>query len=179
LAATLEQVKKLREPTPADEVKQRAGPGGMKLSYVDARYHFDRYDDCVGSANWQSAFERDAKGNLRAGIGILIDHEDGREPQWVWKWDTGTPSSMEPEKGEHSDALKRAGVQWGVSRDLYDSSAERSAPARRSPAAPTGSGGTPVSLASSGWTCPSHGTVKVVPAGVSKRTGKSYPAFEV
>lgn len=159
----------LREETPKSEVKQRKGPGGMMLDYVDARYHYDRLDECVGPQNWQSQFERDPKGALRAGIGILT--EDG----WVWKWDTGTESTMEPQKGEHSDALKRAGVQWGISRDLYDARAESSPPARRSS---SGSGGRPVAHASSKvWVCPVHGDSKVVPAGVSKRTKRRYPAF--
>lgn len=172
MAATSAQIAQLREPTPKAEVKKRAGPGGMQLDYVDARYHYDRLDACVGAENWQSKFERDPKGALRAGIGILT--EDG----WVWKWDTGTESTMEPQKGEHSDALKRAGVQWGISRDLYDSKPESSAPAARPVRSPSGSGGAPVAVAASGWVCPVHETVKVVPAGVSKRTGKPYPAFE-
>jgi hypothetical protein len=165
-------------PTPKVEVKQRAGPGGMMLDYVDARYHYDRLDACVEPQNWQSKFERDPKGALRAGIGILT--EDG----WVWKWDTGTESTMEPQKGEHSDALKRAGVQWGISRDLYDSKAEASGsrPTTR-PRATTspvvGSGGAPIGHTSGGWVCPDHGSFKVIPAGVSKRTGKAYNAFTV
>lgn len=28
-----------------------------------------------------------------------------------------------------------------------------------------------------GWTCPTHGTQKVIPAGVSSKTGKPYDAF--
>jgi len=30
----------------------------------------------------------------------------------------------------------------------------------------------------SGWECPIHHAVKTVPAGVSTRTGKPYPAFK-
>jgi hypothetical protein len=30
-----------------------------------------------------------------------------------------------------------------------------------------------------GWTCPVHGTQRVVPAGVSKKTGRPYSAFLV
>lgn len=30
-----------------------------------------------------------------------------------------------------------------------------------------------------GWTCPQHGTVRTVPGGVSKKTGKPYSAFLV
>lgn len=30
-----------------------------------------------------------------------------------------------------------------------------------------------------GWVCPEHGGARVVPAGVSKKTGKPYSAFRV
>jgi hypothetical protein len=40
-----------------------------------------------------------------------------------------------------------------------------------SPAMPT------ASFPAIGWTCPEHGGSKVVPAGVSKRTGRPYSAF--
>ena len=50
---------------------------------------------------------------LFAGVGIKIDDE------WVWKWDTGSESQVEKEKGQVSDAFKRACVQWGIGRFLY------------------------------------------------------------
>ena len=166
MATTNAALSKLREPTPSSEVKKRKGPGGTMLDYVDARYVFDRLDDIVGPANWQTAFERDSKGALRCGLSINVE-----DVGWVTKWDTGTESSMEAQKGEHSDSIKRAAVQWGIARDLYGGAAERGVSTAPSHA--------PSATASSGWTCPTHGLVKVVPAGVSKRTGKSYPAFEV
>jgi hypothetical protein len=47
------------------------------------------------------------------------------------------------------------------------------------PAAP--SGPTPAAVppppAAGAWACPEHGTSKVVPAGVSQKTGKPYNAF--
>ena len=38
---------------------------------------------------------------------------------WVWKWDCGTESNTEKEKGEASDSFKRACVNWGIGRELY------------------------------------------------------------
>jgi hypothetical protein len=166
MAVPVARLAKLREPTPASEVKKRKGPGGIELSYIDARYVFDTLDDVVGPADWQTKFERDPKGALRCGLGINVE-DNG----WVWKFDTGTESTMEAQKGEHSDSIKRAAVQWGIGRDLYDSAAERGTSVTPSHA--------PVATASSGWTCPVHRLVKVVPAGISKKTGKRYAAFEV
>jgi hypothetical protein len=39
----------------------------------------------------------------------------------VWKWDAGTESNTEAEKGRASDAFKRAGFKHGIGRELYSS----------------------------------------------------------
>lgn len=82
------------------------------VSYIDSRQLQDRLDEVLGSENWQVMYE-ERKGNLFAGIGIRINGE------WVWKYDCGTESNIEKEKGEASDSFKRAGVMWGVGRFLY------------------------------------------------------------
>lgn len=82
------------------------------VSYIDARQLQDRLDEVVGAENWQVKYE-ERKGNLFAGIGIKYGNE------WVWKFDCGTESNVEKEKGEASDSFKRAGVMWGVGRFLY------------------------------------------------------------
>jgi len=170
--------------TPASEVKQRPAPGssGKTLSYIDARFVFDRLDEAVRPENWQNRFERDSKGILRCGIGINIEvgHSDGPPTtEWIWKWDTGDMSNIEGNKGEHSDAIKRSGVLWGIARDLYEERgpAGGAKPAGRST---SGRGAAPVAGEMySSWKCPSHGGVKVIPAGTSRKTGRAYPAFAV
>lgn len=82
------------------------------VAYIDSRQLQDRLDKVVGAENWQVKYE-ERKGNLFAGIGIKINGE------WVWKFDCGTESNIEKEKGEASDSFKRAGVMWGVGRFLY------------------------------------------------------------
>lgn len=82
------------------------------VAYIDARQLQDRLDEVVGFQNWQVAY-KEIKGNLFAGIAIKIEDE------WVWKYDCGTESNVEKEKGEASDSFKRAGVMWGVGRFLY------------------------------------------------------------
>lgn len=128
----------LHEQTPVTEVKQRQGPRKhsgdcpkfgacpqphMMLDYVDARYVMDKLDH-LGPENWQDRYLDRAGGSVRCGIGLLIDGE------WVWKWDVGTVSDIEPEKGSYSEAFKRAAVKWGVGRDLYGHKPGASAPAR-------------------------------------------------
>jgi len=88
-------------------------PSAQCVAYIDARDVMDLLDEVCGSGNWQSDF-KDIGGQTFAGIGIKIENE------WVWKWDTGSESNIEKEKGQASDSLKRAGVQWGIGRFLYE-----------------------------------------------------------
>ena len=105
----------LQKDTEKHEIKFREGNTfGNKanmLAYIDARYVMDRLDEAT-EGYWTSEY-KEIKGNLFCGISILLDGE------WVTKWDVGVPSNFEAQKGEASDSFKRAGVQWGIGRDLY------------------------------------------------------------
>ena len=100
----------------ADEIDIRVGTVGKKgvslLLYQDARCAMTVLDEAVGAENWQRN-HKEVKGNLFCGIGIKCGDE------WVWKWDCGTESYTEKEKGESSDSMKRAAVNWGIGRELY------------------------------------------------------------
>jgi hypothetical protein len=86
--------------------------GATCVAYIDSRDVQDLLDEVVGADKWQVKFE-EHKGNLFASIGIKVNDE------WVWKSDCGTESAVEKQKGEASDAFKRAAVMWGVGRFLY------------------------------------------------------------
>jgi hypothetical protein len=92
------------------------------VAYIDARDVQDLLDDVVGAHNWQVKYE-EHKGNLFASIGINIEQRKNDNSVdglgWVWKSDCGTESQVEKQKGEASDAFKRAAVMWGVGRFLY------------------------------------------------------------
>ena len=85
----------------------------IMVAYIDARQARDMLDEEVGPENWQSQYE-EHKGNLFCGIGVKCGEE------WIWKWDVGTRGDIEADKAEASDAFKRACVQWGIGRFLYD-----------------------------------------------------------
>lgn len=86
------------------------------LAYKDARVDMKLLDEVFGTLFWQSKYERDSKGVLQCGIGVYnFEIKD-----WVWKWSNGSESNAEAEKGEYSDAFKRAGFMWGIGRHLYD-----------------------------------------------------------
>jgi len=89
--------------------------GATCVAYIDARDVQDLLDDVVGAENWQCKYT-EHKGNLFCSIGIKCqDCYDG----FIWKEDCGVESNVEKQKGEASDAFKRAAVMWGVGRFLY------------------------------------------------------------
>lgn len=94
----------------------------MVLLYKDARCDMAILDETVGPSNWQKEFY-DCDGTLFCKVGIRIrrDFQTVSAPydEWVWKSDAGAPSNMEAEKGEASDAFKRACTNWGIGRELY------------------------------------------------------------
>jgi len=95
------------------------------VAYVDARDVQNILDDVVGPENWQSEFLL-IDDKLFCRLGIYVDYEDDKIcPNWVWKCDTGTESNTEKEKGQVSDSMKRAAVNFGVGRFLYDMSIQK------------------------------------------------------
>ena len=102
----------------ADEIDVRVGQvykGGVTmLLYKNARVDMAILDETFGEFAWQCDY-KEIKGNMYCGIAVLNEACG----EWVWKWDCGTESNTEKEKGEASDAFKRAGFRWGIGRELY------------------------------------------------------------
>lgn len=90
--------------------------GAVLLLYKTARADMRILDEVFGAMNWQRHHEV-INGNLFCTISIY----DADKGQWVSKQDCGVPSNTQGEKGEASDAFKRAGFSWGIGRELYDS----------------------------------------------------------
>ncbi|HHR4112399.1 TPA: Rad52/Rad22 family DNA repair protein, partial [Salmonella enterica] len=87
----------------------------MVLAYVTNRAIMKRLDDVCGKAGWRNEY-RDIpnNGGVECGISIKIDSE------WVTKWDAAENTQVEAVKGGRSGAMKRAAVQWGIGRYLYN-----------------------------------------------------------
>jgi len=86
----------------------------LLLLYKDARVDMDMLDEEFGSMNWKRS-HKEVAGNLFCTIEVWNKDTS----QWVAKEDVGIESNMEKEKGEASDAFKRAGFNWGIGRELY------------------------------------------------------------
>ena len=93
------------------------GKGVSLLLYKTARTDMQILDETVGAFNWQCGYH-EVKGNMYCEISIY----DKEKNQWITKEDCGVESAFgDKEKGEASDAFKRAGFKWGIGTELYTS----------------------------------------------------------
>ena len=110
-------LKELKKEMPIKWRVQSANQWGAScVAYIDARDVQDLLDEVCGAENWQILYE-EHKGNLFAKIGINV--ANAKDSEIIWKSDCGTESNVEKQKGEASDAFKRAAVMWGIGRFLY------------------------------------------------------------
>lgn len=90
------------------------GKGYVRLLlYKTARTDAALLDEKFGMFGWQNEYKV-IDGKMYCGIGIKSD-----SGEWIWKWNVGTESNTEAEKGQASDALKRAGFTLGLGTELY------------------------------------------------------------
>lgn len=113
---------KLLEPFAPEDIEwrvQRAGVArgkgwAMVLAYVTNRAIQERLDDVAGPMNWKNEFSPAPGGGVLCGISIRDDGE------WVTKYDGAENTAVEAVKGGLSASMKRAAVQWGIGRYLYN-----------------------------------------------------------
>jgi len=84
------------------------------LAYVTNRAIMDRLDEVAGPGNWKNEFREGPGGGVLCGISIRLAGE------WITKWDGAENTDIEGVKGGLSGAMKRAAVQWGIGRYLYN-----------------------------------------------------------
>lgn len=111
---------KLNTPLTIDEIDfrvQSVNKGGYAtiLAYKDARVDMNRLDAVYGVGYWQKKYDV-INDNLFCSVGVWNKELN----QWVWVQDVGTESMAEKEKGQASDAFKRACFNLGIGRELYD-----------------------------------------------------------
>ena len=97
--------------------RAKNGKSAQCLAYLDARDVMDLLDNTCGKAGWKSEFFV-LQDRLYGMISIEVEHKH-QGSIWVSKSDVGTESNTEREKGNASDAFKRAAVHWGIGRFLY------------------------------------------------------------
>lgn len=101
----------------ADEIECRAAMvkenGVSLLLYKDARCDMRILDEMFTPFGWQRHHETI---NGKEFCTVSVKSETG---EWIEKQDCGTESNTEKEKGQSSDAFKRACFNWGIGRELY------------------------------------------------------------
>ena len=110
----MEKIRCLKPEEIEIRVQQVTEKGAQLLLYKDSRCDKRILDETFGIFGWKDRYE-EVKGNLFCTISIY----DGEKQQWIDKCDCGTESFSEKEKGEASDAFKRAGFNVGIGRELY------------------------------------------------------------
>ena len=106
----------------ADEIECRVaqvGRSGQRvwasiLIYKDARVDQKLLDEVIGPMDWKNEYSI-IDGNLYCTVSIW----DKDKKEWISKQNVGTESNTEKEKGQASDAFKRACFNWGIGRELY------------------------------------------------------------
>jgi hypothetical protein len=83
------------------------------VPYINNRCVMQRFDAAFGPTNWKSEFREITNGFICR----LTVYLDG---QFIYREDGASKTNIEPEKGGISDAMKRAAVQFGLGRCLYD-----------------------------------------------------------
>ena len=112
----------LRNPFPEEDIEWRIQQSGLSnglpwalvLAYVTNRAIMDRLDEIVGPENWTNDFTQSPNGGVLCTLGVRIEGDT-----WVYKTDGADNTEIERVKGGLSNAMKRAGVQWGIGRYLY------------------------------------------------------------
>lgn len=113
----------LREPFPAASVKEREGSGNNRFKYVPVGSILERILDATdGEFDWtveRLEFISDGKKGFWLCVGQLTIAGLGTRTGIG----TASPMNEDAPKSAESDAIKRAGVKFGVALDLYQSDA--------------------------------------------------------
>lgn len=116
--------KKLQAPFDPSDIEFKPQTSGIRpdgrafvlaVPYITNRAIQKRLDDVFGVFGWENKYEPspDGKGFL-CGISIHIDNKV------ITKWDGSENTAIEPLKGGLSGSMKRAAVQLGIGRYLYE-----------------------------------------------------------
>lgn len=105
-------------PLRADEIDCRVATISAKgltlLLYKDARVDQSILDETFGVYGWQRSHQW-----MGERLYCTVSVRDPETGEWITKQDVGTESYTEKEKGQASDAFKRACFNLGIGRELY------------------------------------------------------------
>ena len=120
-----QDLRRLAAPFAAQDVEWKPGATtrdkskGLAMCYISSRAVQNRLDEVCGPADWRNEFQPGPEGGVLCGISVYVERADGTA-EWVTKWDGSESTDIEAVKGGLSGSMKRAAVQWGIGRYLYD-----------------------------------------------------------
>lgn len=103
--------------TPQDvEVRMNNAKNGYAdlLVYKNARTDMDILDETFDVMGWQCSYSE-----VNGVVYCTISVYDAEKKMWISKTDCGAETQVEAEKGQASDAFKRAAFRFGIGRALY------------------------------------------------------------
>lgn len=115
-----EIMERLQQPFPATDIEWRVQQSGISngkawaliMPYVTSRAIQNRLDEVFGVDGWHNELR---PVTTDRGLSFLC----GITALGITKWDGADETNFENFKGGISNAMKRAGVQWGIGRYLY------------------------------------------------------------
>ena len=123
----LSKLNDFKKPFPYKDIEWRLQQCGEKkdgsiwgkcLAYITSRAVQERLDEVCGTDGWRSEIRKDGNAYLCT-LSIRVKHEDG-SIEWISRTDGADATDIESVKGGISGAIKRAAVQFGIGRYLYD-----------------------------------------------------------
>ncbi len=87
---------------------------GICVPYIDARQVTQRLNDVLGIDGWSNTFIETTSSGLICELSLIINGVQ------ITKSNVGTKSNIAAEKGQASDALKRAAVAFGIGAYIYE-----------------------------------------------------------
>lgn len=139
-----EVFKELSQPLRSEEVEWRLDRSGVGnngkpwarcVAYISNRAIQERLDKVVGPQNWENVFQEVRVVNPKNDARLSKQKDFSSQPEitaimcgirirvkgeWITKWDASELTDYEAVKGGFSTAMKRAAVQWGIGRYLYN-----------------------------------------------------------
>ena len=92
-------------------------PWATALAYLTNRAIMNRLDGVCGPERWRNEYK---EWNIGGEHGVLCGLSIKVNDEWITKWDGAENTDIQSIKGGLSDSMKRAAVQWGIGRYLYN-----------------------------------------------------------
>lgn len=119
----MEQRKALFPALDAEDIEVKLNPGTQETGFEVVLYKSGTIDAIMldrvfGPMGWKKSNETILRPDNTEKLTCTISVWNDKSGEWISKDGVGTNTDWEAEKGQETDAMKRAGFQWGIGREL-------------------------------------------------------------